>query len=334
MFPAMKLLTRLATRRTLLTDSATGTWFQQRLQAESATGSCCDEYNISAPDVVREMYRAKVHAGADIVLTNTFNSSPLRLSEFGMPADTADRLNVAGVQLLREAIAESDRECFIGGNVGPSGRVIGQSGTYEEVRASMAAQIRVLVKAGVDAVCIETIFQSLEAQSAIEAARDVLAREGASIPIYATFAFMDRPPGPGAEFRTFFGDRVRDIMDGNRDNLAEREFIGLRALGVDIVGANCSIGIEDAVAVTREFRSYLEQHSLVGKVFLSAKPNSQVMSTNVYEDPDFVAQRFKRLVEAGADLVGFCCGSTPDHVAAVARQRDSASKGMSREGGV
>jgi methionine synthase I (cobalamin-dependent) len=58
------------------------------------------------------------------------------------------------------------------------------------------------------------------------------------------------------------------------------------------------------------------------------------MSTNVYEDPDFVAQRFKRLVEAGADLVGFCCGSTPDHVAAVARQRDSASKGMSREGGV
>jgi 5-methyltetrahydrofolate--homocysteine methyltransferase len=330
----MKLLERLATSRPLLTDSATGTWFQQRLGAEAAGGNCCDEYNVTAPDLVREMYRAKIQAGADVILSNTFNSSPLRLAEFDMSADAADRFNAAGVRLLREAIAEADREIFVGGNVGPSGKVIGQSGTYEEVRDSMAAQIRALVKAGVDVVCFETIFQSLEAQSAIEAARDVLAKEGASIPIYATFAFMDRPAGPAAEFRTFFGDRVSDIMDGNRDALAEREFVGMRALGVDIVGANCSIGVEDAVAVTREFRSYLGRHGLVGKMFVSAKPNSQVMATMQYEDPDFVAQRFQRLVEAGADLVGFCCGSTPAHVAAVARRRDMGSRGTRGEGGM
>ena len=316
----MELLRRLVTRRPLLTDSATGTWFQQRLGLTVAGGTCCDDYNVSAPDLVKEMYRAKIAAGADVILTNTFNSSPLRLAEFDIPADAADRFNAEGVRLLREVVGEAEREIFIGGNVGPTGKVIGQSGTYEEVHGAMTAQIRALVRAGVDVICIETIFQSLEAQIGIEAAREVFADEGVSVPIYVTFAFMERPTN-AAEFRTFFGDRVRDIMEGNRDNLAERDYVGLRTLGIDIVGANCSIGVEDAVAVTREFRTYLEQHALTGKIFLSAKPNSQVMATMTYEDPDFVAERFQRLVEAGADLVGFCCGSTPDHVAAAARQR-------------
>jgi 5-methyltetrahydrofolate--homocysteine methyltransferase len=329
----MTLLQQLATRRPLLTDSATGTWFQQRLGLDAAGGTCCDEYNITAPDLVREMYRAKISAGADIILTNTFNSSPLRLAEFNMTPDSADRFNTAAVRLLRESVVDSDRPIFIGGNIGPSGKVIGQSGTYEEVRDSMVTQIRALVRGGVDVLCIETIFQSLEAQSAVEAARQVLTEEGVSVPIYVTFAFMERPAGSTAEFRTFFGDRVRDLMDGNRDNLAERDFVGMRALNADIVGANCSIGIEDAVAVTREFRSYLEQHALVGKVFVSAKPNSQVMTTMLYEDPDFVAQRFEGLVEAGADLVGFCCGSTPEHVAAVARQRGLGTKSSRGQGG-
>jgi methionine synthase I (cobalamin-dependent) len=132
---------------------------------------------------------------------------------------------------------------------------------------------------------------------------------------------MNRPPGSEKEFRTFFGDTVRHIMEGNEDLLAERPFAGASALGVDIVGANCTIGVEDAVAVTEEFTRYFAEHGLAGKVFVSAKPNSQVMATMAYEDPDFVAARFERLVAAGAHIVGYCCGSTPDHIAASARQR-------------
>ena len=82
--PTAGLLARLSSRTPLLSDSATGTWFQQRLGATHVGGECCDQYNVTAPDVVRELYRAKIDAGADLVLTNTFNSTPLRLAEFHM----------------------------------------------------------------------------------------------------------------------------------------------------------------------------------------------------------------------------------------------------------
>src|SRR5215469_12590665 len=96
-----RLLERLASRTPLLSDSATGTWFQQRLGVNHVGGECCDQYNVTTPDVVRELYRAKIAAGADLVLTNTFNSTPLRLAEFHMESETADRFNAAGVKLLR-----------------------------------------------------------------------------------------------------------------------------------------------------------------------------------------------------------------------------------------
>jgi len=319
--PMTGLLARLSSRTPLLSDSATGTWFQQRLGVAHVGGECCDQYNVTAPDVVRELYRAKLDAGADLVLTNTFNSTPLRLAEFHMESEAADRFNAAGVTLLREVIAGVDREVFVGGNVGPTGKIIGQSATYDEVMASMLAQIRALVRAGVDAICVETMLQSLEGQAAVEAARQVFADEGIRVPLYTTFAFMNRPAGSDAAFRTFFGDTVRNIMEGNEDLLAERPFVGARALAIDVVGANCTIGVDDAVAVTTEFSRYFSDHGLAGKMFVSAKPNSQIMATMAYEDPEFVASRFDRLVDAGAHLVGFCCGSTPEHIAATARQR-------------
>jgi 5-methyltetrahydrofolate--homocysteine methyltransferase len=319
--PMSGILKRLSSRTPLLSDSATGTWFQERLGAEHVGGECCDQYNVTAPDVVRELYQAKIAAGADLVLTNTFNSTPLRLAEFHMEREAADRFNAAGVRLLREVVAATDREVFVGGNVGPTGKIIGQSATYDEVMESMLGQIRTLLRAGVDIICIETMLQSLEGQAAVEAARQIFDDEGVRVPLYTTFAFMNRPEGSEKEFRTFFGDTVRHIMDGNEDLLAERPFAGARALGIDVVGANCTIGVDDAVQVTQEFTRYFTEHGLGGHVFISAKPNSQIMATMAYEDPEFVAARFERLVAAGAHVIGFCCGSTPGHIAASARQR-------------
>lgn len=319
--PVSDLRERLAARAPLLSDSATGTWFQQRLGPDAVGGECCDRYNVEAPAVVLELYRAKIAAGADLVLTNTFNSTPLRLAEFHLGPGHAERFTTAGVELLRQAVGEADRPVFVGGNVGPTGKIIGQSATYDEVFASIHAQVRALVRAGADAICVETMLQSLEGQVAVEAAREVFADEGVAVPLYVTFAFMNRPPGRQAEFRTFFGDTVRHVMEGNEDLVAERAFVGARALGVDIVGANCTIGVDDAVAVSEEFARYLAAHGLGGAMFVSAKPNSQVMATMTYEDPDFVAARFEALVEAGAHLIGFCCGSLPEHIAATARRR-------------
>lgn len=316
------ILERLATHRPLLTDSATGTWFQQRVGAAEIGGDCCDQFNVSAPDLVKELYRAKVVAGSELVLTNTFNSTPLRLQEFGLEAE-AERLNAAGVQLLREVAAETGREVYVGGNVGPTGRIVGETATYDETMESMMGQTRALVRAGIDLLCIETMLQSLEGQIAVEAARQVFAEEGRAVPVYLTFTFMNRPEGSSEEFRTFFGDSVRQILEGSDDHLAERRFVGAVELKPDVVGANCTIGVEDAVAITQEFSTQIARHSLARPMLVSAKPNSQIMATMAYEAPEFVGERFEELVRAGADLIGFCCGSTPGHIAAVARQRRS-----------
>jgi 5-methyltetrahydrofolate--homocysteine methyltransferase len=316
-----RILHRLSERAPLLTDSATGTWFQQRLGVDNVGGECCDQYNVSAPDLVRELYRAKIAAGADVVLSNTFNSTPLRLAEFDLDPDAAARFTEAGVRLLREVAAETGREVLVGGDVGPSGKIIGQSATYDEVLESMAAQIRVLVRTGVDVICAETLLQSLEGQVVVEAARHVFAAEGLTVPLSLTFAFMNRPAGNAEEFRTLFGDTVRQIVEGHEDRLAERRFLGVRTLGVDVVGANCSLGMDEAAAVTAEFTQCLREHGLEGRVFVSAKPNSQVMASGAYEDPEFAAARFEALLRAGAHLVGFCCGSTPAHIAAAAARR-------------
>ncbi len=315
-----RILERLGGRTPLLTDSATGTWFQQRLGATAAGGECCDQYNLSQPEIVTELYRAKIAAGSELVLTNTFNSTPLRLQEFGLEGET-ERLNGAGVRLLREVADEADHEVYVGGNVGPTGRVVGDSATYDEVMESIIGQVRGLVRAGIDMLCIETMLQSLEGQIAVEAARQVFAEEGRAVPIYLTFTFMNQPEGSSDEFRTFFGDTVQHVLEGSDDHLAHRRFTGAIALRPEVIGANCTIGVEDAVAVTREFSTQLARHALAGRIWVSAKPNSQVMATMAYEDPDFVAARFERLVQAGAELIGFCCGSTPEHIAAAARQR-------------
>jgi 5-methyltetrahydrofolate--homocysteine methyltransferase len=300
-----------AEQRPILADSATGTWFQDRVQDEA--GKCCDRYNLTKPDAVRQMYREKLEAGAELILTNTFNSCVLRLPEFGIDVAEADRLNTEGVRLLRQAMVDTGRTCFIGGDVGPTGLIIGDTGSFPDVRDSFARQIRSLVHAGVDVICVETLLQALEGQAAAEAAHDVFAQEGVKIPLYMTCVFTDLAPGQ-TEHRTFFGDSVEEMLVGKDDQLAEQRFEGMLALGCTVVGANCSVGLDDVIPIAARFRQYIDAHGLTGKVFVAAKPNSVIMSTQSYEGPEVAAARLPELLESGAHVIGYCCGSWPDHI--------------------
>ena len=300
-----------ADRVPMLADSATGTWFQDNVPDEA--GTCCDGYNLSKPDAVRRMYRAKLEAGAELILTNTFNSCVLRLPEFGLDVADADRLNTEGVRLLRQAMADTGRACFVGGDVGPTGLIIGDTGTYPDVRANFEQQIRSLVLAGVDAICVETLLQGLEGQAAAEAAHEVFAKEGVKIPLYMTCVFTDLAPGQ-SEHRTFFGDTVEEMLDGKHDELAQQRFEGMLALGCTVVGANCSVGLSDVIPIATRFRQYIDAKGLAGKVFVAAKPNSVVMSNQSYEGPDVAAARLPELVRTGAHIIGYCCGSLPEHI--------------------
>ena len=300
-----------ADERPMLADSATGTWFQDNVADEA--GTCCDGYNLSKPDEVRRMYRAKLEAGAELILTNTFNSCVLRLPEFGLDVADADRLNTEGVRLLRQAMADTGRACFVGGDVGPTGLIIGDTGTYPDVRANFEQQIRSLVLAGVDAICVETLLQGLEGQAAAEAAHEVFAKEGVKVPLYMTCVFTDLAPGQ-SEHRTFFGDTVEEMLDGKQDELAQQRFDGMLALGCTVVGANCSVGLGDVIPIATRFRQYIDAKGLAGKVFVAAKPNSVVMSNQSYEGPDVAAARLPELVRTGAHIIGYCCGSLPEHI--------------------
>jgi 5-methyltetrahydrofolate--homocysteine methyltransferase len=300
-----------ADKRPMLADSATGTWFQDNVPDEA--GTCCDGYNLSKPDEVRRMYRAKLEAGAELILTNTFNSCVLRLPEFGLDVADADRLNTEGVRLLRQAMADTGRTCFVGGDVGPTGLIIGDTGTYPDVRANFEQQIRSLVLAGVDAICVETLLQGLEGQAAAEAAHEVFAKEGVKVPLYMTCVFTDLAPGQ-SEHRTFFGDTVEEMLDGKQDELAQQRFDGMLALGCTVVGANCSVGLGDVIPIATRFRQYIDAKGLAGKVFVAAKPNSVVMSNLSYEGPDVAAARLPELVRTGAHIIGYCCGSLPEHI--------------------
>jgi 5-methyltetrahydrofolate--homocysteine methyltransferase len=259
------------------------------------------------------MYREKLEAGAELMLTNTFNSCVLRLPEFGIDVAEADRLNAEGVRLLRQAMADTGRPCFIGGDVGPTGLIIGDTGTFPDVRDNFARQIRSLVQAGVDVICVETLLQGLEGQAAAEAAHEVFAKEGVKVPLYMTVVFTDLAPGQ-TEHRTFFGDTVEETLEGKHDELAQQRFDGLLALGATVVGANCSVGLDDVIPIATRFRQHIDAHGLGGKVFVAAKPNSVVMSTQSYEGPDVAAARLPDLVRSGAHIIGYCCGSLPDHI--------------------
>ena len=300
-----------ADRRPMLADSATGTWFQQNVKDEA--GTCCDGYNLTKPDEVRRMYRDKIEAGAELVLTNTFNSCVLRLPEFGIDVAEADRLNTEAVRLLRLAMADTGKTCFVGGDVGPTGLIIGDTGTYPDIKANFEQQIRALVQAGADAICVETLLQALEGQAAAEAAHEVFAKEGVKLPLYMTVVFTDLAPGQ-SEHRTFFGDSVEDLLEGKNDELAGQRFEGLLKLGATVVGANCSVGLGDVIPIATRFRKYIDSHGLAGKVFVCAKPNSEVMSTQTYEGPDVAAARLPELVGSGAHIIGYCCGSWPEHI--------------------
>ena len=309
-----------ADRRPILADSATGTWFQENVKDEA--GTCCDGYNLSKPDAVRRMYREKLEAGAELILTNTFNSCVLRLPEFGIDVADAERLNAEGVRLLRLAMADTGRTCFIGGDVGPTGLIIGDTGSYPDVRDNFARQIRALVQAGADVICVETLLQALEGQAAAEAAHEVFAKEGVTVPLYMTVVFTDLAPGQ-SEHRTFFGDSVQELLEGKDDELAGQRFDGLLKLGATAVGANCSVGLADVIPIAACFRQHIDAKGLAGKVFVVAKPNSVVMSSQSYEGPDVAAARLPDLLRAGPHIIGYCCGSWPEHISVTAKGLDT-----------
>lgn len=267
-------------------DGAMGTM----LQAEGLhSGQCPELWNAERPEVVQGIHRAYFEAGAQVVETNSFGATRLKLAAYGLEARTRE-LNYLGAKLAKEAAPPGG---FVAGSVSPTGKFLEPLGdlSLSQLMDIYEEQIRALAEGGADLLCIETMTDIEEAAAAIEAARQVC-----SLPLVVTMTFnLDR-----VGFRT---------MMGVSPEAAVRR---LEEAGADAVGSNCGNGMEEMIGLMREMRP-------LTSLPLIAQPNAglpQLQEGQVIYDqtPEEFAQRVPELLATGVNGIGGCCGTTSFHI--------------------
>lgn len=286
-------------RGPLLCDGAMGTYLYA---GGSGLETCFDELNLSAADTVVDVHREYIAAGADIIETNTFGANWFKLEQHGL-GDRVRDINFRGAKHARDAREVSGRPVFVAGSVGPTGRTLPPVGMMDprEVRAAYREQISALLEGGVDLLMIETIGSLEEMTEAVTAAREV-----SDLPIVAQMTFS-------ADGRTISGQSVDDVASA------------LQALNVDVIGVNCSVGPRGVLRVLRAYRAVLPEDMPI-----SGQPNAgwptQIGDRLIYpSSPDYMAQFVEEALDAGVRMIGGCCGTTPEHVAAMRAALDRRS---------
>jgi homocysteine S-methyltransferase len=273
----------------LVADGAMGSMLHELLGPQR----CFDEANVTHPETVFRLHQAYIEAGAQIIETNTFGANRHRLGNVGL-ADQVTRLNHRGVKLAREAREAAAREVLIAGSIGPLGIVRHvRELPLDEVRDIFREQATALEERGADLFILETFTDIAELLAAIDAVRSF-----SSLPIVAELTYSD-------EGTTFDGLRPADAAR----RLVEKN--------VQVIGANCTVGPQSVLPVLRELSEAVE-------LPLSAMPNAgfpkRVGERIVYpkSSPDYFAMFAREAAAFGARIVGGCCGTTPDHIRAIA----------------
>jgi len=293
---AHPLIERLTTG-VVLGDGAMGTML---FDAGHAADECLESLNATAAETVAVVHRQYINAGADVIEANTFGGNRFRLAAHGLQ-DQARDLNKRGVRLAREGREISGTSVLVAGSIGPIGRTIEPFGrlSRREATGGFREQIEFLLEAGVDLLVIETMGSLGEMECAIDAARAC-----SDLPIVAMMTFAE-------DGRTLSGRQPEEVV---RD-LAERR--------IDVIGANCSVGPQRLLGVIGQMRAELERlPEGVPAPFLACVPNagwpSRVGGRIVYQSsPEYFADFAKAAIDAGARLIGGCCGTTPSHIAAM-----------------
>lgn len=283
------LLDRLAKKKILVSDGAWGTMLQAK---GLVPGSCTEEWNVSNPAAVKSVAQAYAQAGCDLVLTNTFGGTRVKLEKFGF-GDKVAAFNEAGAKLSLEGAASA----VIAASIGPTGEFLEPLGemTAEQMEAVYSEQIAAILRGGVKALCIETMTATDEAACAIRAAKKL----NPAVDVICTMTFDASPKG-------FF-----TMMGVSPTKAAEV----LTAAGADVVGANCGNGINNMIPIAAEFRKATNKPILIHAN--AGMPELVGGKTVFRETPDDMARRVKELVDAGANIIGGCCGTTPAHIAAI-----------------
>jgi 5-methyltetrahydrofolate--homocysteine methyltransferase len=288
-----KSLLEAIKERPLLGDGAMGT---QLMLAGLVQGNCGEEWNLTHPEKVLGIQKRYADAGSDCILTNTFGGSRIMLNRHGN-ADNVVPINRAGVEIARQAFVAAGREGYVIGDIGPFGGLLEPYGDFSEkqVRDAFTEQARALVDAGADAIIIETQTSLEELLIGIEAAKE--AGAACVIGSMAYDVTLD-----GSTFRTMMGidpERAAEFMEEH---------------GVDIVALNCGTRMDMDRA-----REAVTRYRRTTDLPVMAQPNAGQpklvdMKVCYDETPEQMVKGVVPLLEAGANIVGACCGSTPDHI--------------------
>ena len=285
-------LADLAATEPVLVDGGMGTLLQDNGLDDGGSGEL---WNVERPDVVLDAHRAYAAAGARILTTNTFGGTRPRLDMHGL-GDRVHELNQAGARLARQVADEHG--ALVAGDLGPTGELMSPLGTMDaaEAQAIFAAQLAGLRDGGIDLVLIETMSDLAEVEAAVAAAREVVP----DLPIIATLSF-------DTNLRTMMGVAPATAV------------AALASAGAAAVGANCGRGPGEMAAIAAQMVAVRPEGLLLVAQSNAGLP--QVVGDHFEYDatPDDMARHAVELRDIGIDLIGACCGSTPDHVEAMSR---------------
>jgi 5-methyltetrahydrofolate--homocysteine methyltransferase len=316
-------LTAQIEARILLLDGAMGTMIQRHQLDEAAyRGARFDNYHadvqgnndllsLTQPDIIRDIHAAYLEAGSDIVETNTFSSTTIAQADYDMQ-DLAYELNVEGARLARQACdameaADPSRPRYVAGALGPTNRTASLSPevndpgyrnvNYDELRDAYAEATRGLIEGGADIILVETIFDTLNAKAAVHAVQDVFDETGITLPLMISGTITDRSG------RTLSGQTTEAFWNS------------LRHVKPFAVGLNCALGAD-------EMRPYAAEIARIADTHVCIYPNAGL--PNEFGEYDQLADEMATIVgefaEAGlVNILGGCCGTTPEHIAAIAK---------------
>jgi 5-methyltetrahydrofolate--homocysteine methyltransferase len=283
----MKILDELKKGKVLLSDGAWGTFLHAK---GMDPGECPELWNITHRGDVLDIAEAYLQAGSDIIETNSFGGSRLKLSRYGL-GDRVSEINKAAASISREAAGS---EKYVAGSIGPTGKMllIGDV-TGEELYDGFKEQSVALEKGGADIIIIETMTALDEASLAVKAAR-----ENTGCTVIVTMTFSGDTNG---EFHTMMGVTPTEMV------------LSMKEAGAHIIGSNCGNGIKDMIGIVRAIRA--TDKNIPVMIQANAGTPEYIDGKTVFrESPEMMASFVPQLIEAGANIIGGCCGTTPEHI--------------------